>query len=68
MVSYSNFKAATELGNPDTTATISQGRRLSRDVRDAPPFDFPLCWFSRRGGLGVEPIYSDAWRSVLRRM
>lgn len=65
--SYSNFRAATMLGKPDTTPTISQGRSLFRAVRTAPPLALPLCWFSRRGGWGVEPMYSDPWRTVLRR-
>lgn len=53
---YSNFRAPTMLGKPDTTPTISHGRRLSRDVRAAPPLALPLCWFRRRGGWGVDPM------------
>lgn len=53
---YSNFSAATMLGNPETRPIISQGRKVSRDVRTAPPLDSPLCCFRRRGGFGVEPI------------
>lgn len=54
------------LGNPETRAIISQGRKVLRDVRTAPPFDMPLCCFKRRGGFGVEPIYRDACRIVER--
>lgn len=53
---HSNFSAAVALGKPDTSATISQGRRLPREVRAAPPGMRPLCWLSRRGGFGVEPM------------
>jgi hypothetical protein len=54
---YSNFKAAIELGNPVTSTIISQGRRFSRDVRTAPPLASPLCCLSRLGGFGVDPTY-----------
>lgn len=64
---YSNLSAATILGNPETKTIISQGRRLSRDVRAAPPLDSPLCCFRRRGGFGVEPMYRDACLTVERR-
>ena len=53
---HSNFSAAVMLGNPETRATISHGRRLWREVRAAPPRTRPLCWLSRRGGFGVEPM------------
>ena len=66
VVTHSNFKAATALGNPETKATISHGRSLSLDVLTAPPFASPLCCFNRRGGFGVDPMYSDAWLTVER--
>lgn len=47
---YSNFRAATVPGNPDTMPTISHGLKECRDVRTAPPLASPLCCFSRRGG------------------
>lgn len=63
---YSNLRAATILGKPETSAIISHGRSESRDVRTAPPFASPLCCLRRLGGFGVEPIYSDACRTVER--
>lgn len=64
---YSNFKAATELGNPVTSTIISQGRRLSRDVRTAPPLASPLCCLSLLGGFGVDPTYIDLLLTVERK-
>lgn len=66
-LTHSNLSAASIPGNPETTATISHGLRLARDVRAAPPFTSPLCCFSRRGGFGVDPMYHDAGRTVERR-
>lgn len=65
---YSNFSAAVMLGNPETKPTISHGWSFARDVRAAPPFARPLCWLKRRGGFGVDPMYSDACRIVERRI
>jgi hypothetical protein len=53
---YSNLRAAVALGNPETKPIISQGLRFCREVRAAPPGMRPLCWLSRRGGFGVEPM------------
>lgn len=64
---YSNFRAAIELGNPETIKIIFQGRRLSRDVRAAPPLVSPLCCLSLLGGLGVDPTYIDAGLTVERK-
>lgn len=64
---YSNCSAAIRLVNPSTITTISQGRNFSLAVLWAPPFATPLCCASRLGGFGVEPIYSDACRTVDRR-
>jgi hypothetical protein len=66
--SHSNFKAATIEEKPDTRPTISQGLSVERAVRAAPPFTSPLCCFNRLGGLGVLPMYREAWRTVDRRM
>lgn len=48
--------------------TISHGLAEPRDVRAAPPLTSPLCCFSRRGGWGVEPIYSELRREIDRSM
>lgn len=67
MATYSNLRAATWLGNPDTSIIISQGRSESLDVRAAPPLASPLCCLSRLGGFGVEPMYRDLCRMEERR-
>jgi len=53
---HSNCKAAYLDGKPVTMQVISQGRFVCRDVRFAPPLLEPLCWPSRRAGLGVLPM------------
>lgn len=63
---YSNCKAATLDGNPETTQVISHGRRCCRAVLTAPPLDKPLCWSSRRRGFGVDPTYRAECRTVDR--
>lgn len=58
-VTHSNCRAAILLGKPVTKHVISHGRRVSLDVRTAPPLASPLCCLSRRGGFGVLPMYVE---------